>query len=107
LAICRPAIVCAGRPFFVAILSGFFMKNRSTLDTLTAEVAKMEASLDEALAETFPASDPPSMIQPRSGADATDRRLTKRPEPVKKLSLTESARFGPRHRRRMAMPIGW
>ena len=29
--------------------------------------AKEDANLDEALAETFPASDPPSMTQPRTG----------------------------------------
>jgi hypothetical protein len=32
--------------------------------------AEEDANLDEALAETFPASDPPSMTQPRTGADA-------------------------------------
>ena len=36
--------------------------------------ADEDANLDEALAETFPASDPPSMTQPRTGADATQRR---------------------------------
>jgi hypothetical protein len=61
------------------------MSKKSTLDPLKAEkVAKVEADLDEALDESFPASDPPSMSQPRSGTDATHRRLTKRPERVKK-----------------------
>jgi hypothetical protein len=32
--------------------------------------AEEDSNLDEALAETFPASDPPSMIQPRTGAGA-------------------------------------
>ena len=31
--------------------------------------AEEDAHLDEALAETFPASDPPSLTQPRTGAD--------------------------------------
>jgi hypothetical protein len=32
---------------------------------------RQDANLDDALAETFPASDPPSMTQPRTGADAS------------------------------------
>jgi hypothetical protein len=36
--------------------------------------AEEDANLDEALAETFPASDPPSMIQPRTGADVPQKR---------------------------------
>jgi hypothetical protein len=61
------------------------MSKKSTLDPAKAEkVAKVEVDLDEALDESFPASDPPSMSQPRSGTDATQRRLTKRPERVKK-----------------------
>ena len=35
--------------------------------------AEEDANLDEALAETFPASDPPSMTQPRTGAEAPQR----------------------------------
>jgi hypothetical protein len=34
-----------------------------------AQKADEDANLDEALAETFPASDPLSMTQPRTGAD--------------------------------------
>ena len=36
--------------------------------------AEEDANLDEALAETFPASDPPSMIQPRTRADVTQKQ---------------------------------
>jgi hypothetical protein len=61
------------------------MSKKSTLDATKAEkVAKVEADLDEALDESFPASDPPSMAQPRSGTDATHRRLTKRSVQPKK-----------------------
>jgi hypothetical protein len=35
--------------------------------------AEEDANLDEALAETFPASDPPSMIQPRTRADVMEK----------------------------------
>jgi hypothetical protein len=35
--------------------------------------AEVDANLDEALAETFPASDPPSMIQPRTRADVPQK----------------------------------
>jgi hypothetical protein len=61
------------------------MSKKNALDPLKAEkVAKVEADLDEALDESFPASDPPSMSQPRSGTDAKHRRPTKRPDRVKK-----------------------
>ena len=33
-----------------------------------------DANLDEALAETFPASDPPSVIKPRTRADVTQKQ---------------------------------
>jgi hypothetical protein len=36
--------------------------------TKAQKKAEEDANLDEALAETFPASDPPSMTQPRTGA---------------------------------------
>ena len=36
--------------------------------------AEEDANLDEALAETFPTSDPPSMIQPRTRADVTQKQ---------------------------------
>ena len=42
--------------------------------TKTQKKAEEDANLAEALAETFPASDPPSMTQPRTGADAPQRR---------------------------------
>jgi hypothetical protein len=46
-----------------------------------ADKAKTEASLDEALAETFPASDPPAMTEPSGGKS----KITKRPRrPTKK-----------------------
>ena len=40
----------------------------------TAQKADEDANLDEALDESFPASDPPSMTQPRTGADVTQRK---------------------------------
>ena len=42
--------------------------------TKAQKKAEEDANLDEALAETFPASDPPSMTQPRTGAGAPQRR---------------------------------
>ena len=42
--------------------------------TKAQKKAEEDANLDEALAETFPASDPLSMIQPRTGADVPQRR---------------------------------
>ena len=39
-----------------------------------------DANLDEALAETFPASDPVSMTQPRTGADVPQRRPRRHPK---------------------------
>ena len=41
--------------------------------TKAQKKAEEDANLDEALAETFPASDPPSMTQPRTGADVRRR----------------------------------
>jgi hypothetical protein len=38
--------------------------------TKVQKKAEEDSNLDDALAETFPASDPPSMTQPRTGADA-------------------------------------
>jgi len=38
----------------------------------------IDANLDEALDESFPASDPPSMTQPRTGADLTQRKPKRR-----------------------------
>jgi hypothetical protein len=42
--------------------------------------AEEDANLDEALAETFPASDPLSMTQPRTGADVPQRRPRRHPK---------------------------
>ena len=42
--------------------------------------AEEDASLDEALAETFPASDPVSMTQPRTGVDVPQRRPRRHPK---------------------------
>ncbi len=41
--------------------------------------AEEDANLDEALNEFFPASDPPSMTQPRTAADVTQRRPRRHP----------------------------
>jgi hypothetical protein len=43
---------------------------------------KLDAKLDEALEETFPASDPPAMTEPAAAAPATPKRA-KRPSPGK------------------------
>jgi hypothetical protein len=45
-----------------------------------AQMADEDANLDEALAESFPASDPPSMIQPRTGADVRQRKPKRHPK---------------------------
>jgi hypothetical protein len=44
--------------------------------TKAQKKAEEDANLDQALAETFPASDPPSMTQPRTGADAPQGFVT-------------------------------
>ena len=43
-----------------------------------AQKAVEDSNLDEALDESFPASDPPSMTQPRTGADLTQRKPKRR-----------------------------
>jgi hypothetical protein len=43
---------------------------------------KLDAKLDEALEETFPASDPPAMTEPAAAAPAA-RKPAKRPSPRK------------------------
>jgi hypothetical protein len=48
----------------------------------------MDARLDEALAETFPASDPPAMTEPSTAAPAMGKR-PKRP-PRKKTGAAPS-----------------
>lgn len=48
--------------------------------TKAQKKAEEDANLDEALAETFPASDPPLMIQPRTGAGAPQRRPRRHPK---------------------------
>jgi hypothetical protein len=40
---------------------------------------KLDARLDEALEETFPASDPPAMIEPSAPAPAAPRRPKRLP----------------------------
>ena len=45
-----------------------------------AQKADEDANLDEALDESFPASDPPSMTQPRAGADVTQRKRKRPPK---------------------------
>jgi hypothetical protein len=42
--------------------------------------AEEDANLDEALNECFPASDPPSMTQPRTAADARGSRPRRHPK---------------------------
>ena len=42
--------------------------------------AEEDANLDEARAETFPASDPLSITQPRTGADVPQRRPRRHPK---------------------------
>jgi hypothetical protein len=59
-----------------------------------AQKADENANLDEALDESFPASDPPSMTQPRTGADLQQRKPNRHP--------TEAARQ--RTRRSRASP---
>ncbi len=51
--------------------------------------AEEDANLDDALNESFPASDPPSMIQPRTGADVPQRRPRRHPKgevPARKIT---------------------
>jgi hypothetical protein len=43
-----------------------------------SDKAKADAKLDEALEETFPASDPPAMTEPSPG-DAAARKRPRRP----------------------------
>ena len=54
-----------------------------------AQKADEDANLDEALTETFPASDPLSMTQPRTGADVPQtgpRRHPMREVPPRKIT---------------------
>jgi hypothetical protein len=43
-----------------------------------ANKAKVDANLDEALAETFPASDPPAMLERSGEAEARPKRPQRR-----------------------------
>jgi hypothetical protein len=52
---------------------------KKTADQARKAKAKVEAQLDEALAETFPASDPPAMIEPSTTADVSAKRPRLRP----------------------------
>jgi hypothetical protein len=45
-----------------------------------AQKAEENTDLDEALDESFPASDPPSMSRPRTGADVKERRPKRNPK---------------------------
>jgi hypothetical protein len=45
-----------------------------------AQKAKTEADLDEALEETFPASDPPAMTEPAAGPRPTRKPPKPRPK---------------------------
>ena len=45
-----------------------------------AQKADEDANLDEALDKSFPASDPPSMTQPRTGADVRQRKPKRHPK---------------------------
>ena len=45
-----------------------------------AQKADEDANLDEALDKLFPASDPPSMTQPRTGADLRLRKPKRQPK---------------------------
>ena len=66
--------------------------------TKAQKKAEEDANLDEALAETFPASDPPSMTQPRTGADAPQRRSRRHPKgevPPWKIISNEVVRCEP------------
>ena len=47
---------------------------------IKARKAGEDANLDEALDEFFPTSDPPSMTQPRTGADVTQRKPKRHPQ---------------------------
>jgi hypothetical protein len=49
-------------------------KNKSRSDK-----DKMDAQLDEALAETFPASDPPAMTEPAAAASPAPKRSKRSP----------------------------
>jgi hypothetical protein len=53
------------------------VKSNSRLDK-----SKLDAQLDEALEGTFPASDPPAMIEPRT-AEPTAPKRAKRPSAAK------------------------
>jgi hypothetical protein len=45
-----------------------------------AQKADEDTNLDEALDESFPASDPPSITQPRTGADVRQTKPKRRPK---------------------------
>jgi hypothetical protein len=58
--------------------AGGIAMSKKTKDEARQAKAKVEASLDEALAETFPASDPPAMTEPASGAEIAPKRAKPR-----------------------------
>jgi hypothetical protein len=45
-----------------------------------AQKADEDTNLDEALDESFPASDPPSITQPRTGADVRQTKPKRHPK---------------------------
>jgi len=47
---------------------------KKTKDQARQAKAKVEANLDEALAESFPASDPPAMTEPSPGPEMAPKR---------------------------------
>jgi hypothetical protein len=59
---------------------------------IKAQKAEEDANLDEALDESFPASDPPSMTQPKTGADVRLRKPNRN-------SKEEAIQSGPRRSR--------
>ena len=63
-----------------------------------AQKAHEDANLDEALDEIFPASDPPSMTQPRTGADVTQRKPKRHPKGEAIHRRTRRSRGSPTER---------
>ena len=60
-----------------------------------AQKADEDANLDEALDKSFPASDPPSMTQPRTGADLRQRKPKRHPTGAARQRGTRRSRASP------------
>ena len=60
-----------------------------------AQKADEDANLDEALEKSFPASDPPSMTQPRTGADLRQRKPERHPKGAAIQRGTRRSRASP------------